>query len=400
MCNNQQRIWIMTLAGLLALLLAGCAANVGKAVKVSEQQRAKYDALSVTDAIVSLEKRLREAKQANMPLFAPNYFLEASEALSEVQKSAARKSKNELISDVAKGDAILDKGEAMMAIVQNRFAKEIELKGLLDKYNAAGIYPKDYEKILGDLTSLIEKVELEKADKIDKDKDDLIKAMQALDIKAVQYTALHASELINIETKNKNGDKQAPATLAFALEAYKNAENQIAQTPHDEETVQRVGEEALFAARHARNVNEHVMMLQSQFKISVESIALQHEGHLLDIANGLGRKDLRDQPIEQQAAALAVAASQLLQANEAQARANTKPVAEGDKIQELEKKLKEANENLEQANGVIAARDAQINMLNVTITSMDGQGKAPAESKASGVGTPKAAEEKRPGARR
>ena len=383
--GKHQQMWGLALGALLIMLLAGCAGNIGKGIKVSEEQRAKYDALSVADAIAALQQRVAAAKKANMSLLAPNYFLEASEALNEVQKSSTKKPKNVLISEVAKGDALLDKGEAMMVIVQNRFAKEIELKGLLDKFNAAGIFPKEYEKLSGELSSLIEKVELEKADKIDKEKDELIKAMQALDIKTMQYTALHASDVINQDTKNRNGEKQAPATFAIALEAYKYAENRIAQTPHDEEAVQRAGEEALFAARHARYVSEQVVALQTQLKGSVESIVLQHEKHLLDIASGLGQKDLRDQSIDKQVAALAVAASQLIQAKEALAQppppAETKPYVVNDQIQELEKKLKDANEALEQANGLIVARDAQIRMLNVTITSMDTQGRAQVESK-------------------
>jgi len=383
MRKYEQKLWTTVLGGMFALLLAGCAANVGKAVKVSDEQRAKYDALSLTEAIAALEKRVAAAKQANMPFFAPNYFLEASEALSEAQKSSVKKPKNELIGDVAKGDAILDKGEAMMAVVQTRFATEIELKGLLDKFNAAGIYPKEYEKAISELSSLIEKVELEKADKIDKDKDELIKTLQALDIKTVQYTALHASDVINIDTKNKGGEKLAPATFTVAIEAYKSAENRIAQVPHDEESVQRAGEDALFAARHARYVSDQVLNIQNQFKVSVETIALQHENQLLDISGALGHKDLRDQSIDKQAAALAVAVSQLVQAKEAQqSKVDIKPAAANEQIQVLEKKLKEANEALEQANGLIAARDAQIKMLNITITSMDNQTNVAAEPKA------------------
>ena len=123
-------MWIMVVAGLLAWVLAGCAPHVGKNVKVSEEQRAKYDALSVTDAIYALEQRVTEAKKTNMLFFAPNYFIEAAEILSAARKASAEKPKNQLISDVAKGDALLDKGEAMMAVVQNHFAQEIKLKGI------------------------------------------------------------------------------------------------------------------------------------------------------------------------------------------------------------------------------------------------------------------------------
>ena len=392
MRKHEHKVWSMAVSSLLALLLVGCATNVGKSVKVSEQQRARYDALSVTEAISALEKRVAEAKRANMPFFAPNYFIEASEVLSEAQKTSAKKPKNALISEIAKGDAILDKGETMMVVVQNRFAKEIELKVLLDKFNAAGIYPKEYEKIISELSSLMEKVELEKADKIDRNKEELIKAMQALDIKTVQYTALHASDLINVDTRNKNGEKQAPATLAVALEVYKQAENRIAQAPHDEASVQRAGEEALFAARHARHISEQVVSLQNQFKVSVEAIVLQQEKHLLEISNALGHPDLRDQPIEKQVAALVIAVGQ--QGKDAQTKVATRATAANDLVQELEKKIKDANSALQQANGLLMAQEAQINVLRITVADLERQAKAPVKPQTAGVEMLNAVEEK------
>lgn len=394
MHKHEYKVWSVMVGSLLALLLAGCATNVGKSIKVSEQQRARYDALSVTDAINALEKRIAEARRANMPFLAPNYFIEAFEVLSEAQKTSTKKPKNVLISEIAKGDAILDKGETMMAVIQNRFAKEIELKGLLDKFNAVGIYPKEYEKVISELSSLIEKVELEKADKIDRNKEELIKAMQALDVKTVQYTALHASDIINIDTKNKNGEKQAPATLAIALEVYKQAEQRIAQAPHDDAAVQRAGEEALFAARHARHISEQVLSLQNQFKISVESIVLQQEKHLLEISNALGHRDLRDQPIDKQVAALVIAVGQ--QGKDVQAKLETKTAVANDQLQELEKKLKEANTALQQANGLVATQDARIKELDAKVAELQRQAKAPAavEPKTAAVAIPATVEEK------
>ena len=390
MRKHEHQMWIMVVAGLLAWVLAGCAPHVGKNIKVSEEQRAKYDALSVTDAIYALEQRVTEAKKTNMPFFAPNYFIEAAEILSAARKASAEKPKNQLIGDVAKGEALLDKGDAMMAVVQNHFAQEIELKALLDESNAGEIYPREYEKLIGELSSLIEKVELEKADKIDQNQAELIKAMQALDIQTVQYTALHASDLINAETKNKSGEKLVPVTFAVALEAYKYAENHIAQAPHNKASVQRAGEEALFAARHARHISQQVLSLQNQFKVSVEAIVLQQEKHLLEISNALGHPDLRDQPIDQQAAALVTAAGQLARGKETQAKAETKPMAAHEQIYALEKKLKEAAHALEQANGRLAAQEAQIQLLSVTHV------KAPVESKTAGIEPANATEEKSP----
>jgi hypothetical protein len=377
---QKHHAWVFIFGGLLSLLLAGCAANVGKTIKVSDEQLAKYGTLSAADAIAALEKRINEAKNANMPFLAPDYFRGASEILSDAQKSSDKKPKDELISHIAKADAILDKGQTMMAIVQSRLVNELALKNQLDKDNVAKVYPKEYEKSVSELSSLIKKVELEKADNLDKDKIELIKMMQALDVKTIQYTALHESEVINEDTKSKDGEKQAPATLAEALRVYLDAGNRIAQAPHDEALVQRAGADALFAARHARYVSERVLALQNKFKESVEPIVLEEEKRLLDISTALGHKDPRDQPIEKQAEEIAQVAGEIVQG---QQKSKQSIGAVNDQSKVMEKRLKEANDAMQQAN-------AQLKILNDQIAQLEEQNKSLVAAKATKAKTTKA----------
>ena len=391
---QKHHAWVFIFGGLLSLLLAGCAANVGKTIKVSDEQLAKYGTLSAADAIAALEKRINEAKNANMPFLAPDYFRGASEILSDAQKSSDKKPKDELISHIAKADAILDKGQTIMAIVQSRLVNELALKNQLDKDNVAKVYPKEYEKSVSELSSLIKKVELEKADNLDKDKIELIKMMQALDVKTIQYTALHESEVINEDTKSKDGEKQAPATLAEALRVYLDAGNRIAQAPHDEALVQRAGADALFAARHARYVSERVLALQNKFKESVEPIVLEEEKRLLDISTALGHKDPRDQPIEKQAEEIAQVAGEIVQG---QQKSKQSIGAVNDQSKVMEKRLKEANDALQQANAQLAAKDAQISgkdaqlkILNDQIAQLEEQNKSLVAAKAAKAKTTKA----------
>ena len=391
---QKHHAWVFIFGGLLSLLLAGCAANVGKTIKVSDEQLAKYGTLSAADAIAALEKRINEAKNANMPFLAPDYFRGASEILSDAQKSSDKKPKDELISHIAKADAILDKGQTIMAIVQSRLVNELALKNQLDKDNVAKVYPKEYEKSVSELSSLIKKVELEKADNLDKDKIELIKMMQALDVKAIQYTALHESEVINEDTKSKDGEKQAPATLAEALRVYLDAGNRIAQAPHDEALVQRAGADALFAARHARYVSERVLALQNKFKESVEPIVLEEEKRLLDISTALGHKDPRDQPIEKQAEEIAQVAGEIVQG---QQKSKQSIGAVNDQSKVMEKRLKEANDAMQQANAQLAEKDAQISgkdaqlkILNDQIAQLEEQNKSLVAAKAAKAKTTKA----------
>jgi hypothetical protein len=367
---QKHHVWVFIFGGLLSLLLAGCAANVGKTIKVSDEQLAKYGTLSAADAIAALEKRVNEAKNANMPFLAPDYFRGASEILSDAQKSLDKKPKDELISHIAKADAILDKGQTIMAIVQSRLVNELALKTQLDKDNVAKVYPKEYEKSVSELSSLIKKVELEKADNLDKDKIELIKMMQALDVKTIQYTALHESEVINEDTKSKDGEKQAPATLAEALRVYLDAGSRIAQSPHDDALVQRAGADALFAARHARYVSERVLALQNKFKESVEPIVLEEEKRLLDISTALGHKDPRDQPIEKQAEEIAQVAGEIVQG---QQKSKQAVGAVNDQSKVLERRLKEANDAMQQANTQLAEKDAQLSDKNTQLSGKDAQ---------------------------
>lgn len=380
--KQKHHAWVFILGG---LLLAGCAANVGKTIKVSDEQATRYGALSAADAIAALEKRVNEAKNAYMPFFAPNHFRGASEILSAAQKSADKKPKNELIGDIAKADAILDKGNAMMAAVQTRLANELALKIQLDKDNVAKVYPKEYEKSVSELSSLIEKVELGKADNIDKDKIELGKKMQALDIRAIQYTALHESDAINEDTESNDGEALAPVTFAETLRVYQDAMNRIAQSPHDKEIVQRAGTDAMFAARHARNVNRRVIFLQNKFKKPVESIVLDEEKRLLGISTALAHSDLRDRTLEIQAEEIAKAAGEIVQG---QLKAKQAAGTVNDQSKTLEKNLKEVNDALKKANVQLAEKDAQISgkdmqmkILREQITQLEEQNKSLAEAK-------------------
>ena len=258
----------------------------------------------------------------------------------------------------------------MMAIVQSRLVNVLALKNQLDKDNVNKVYPKEYDKSFSELSSLIEKVELEKDGSIDKDKLELIKMMQALDVKAIQYTALHESDAINEDTQSKDGWKLAPVTLAEAQRVYLDAGNRITQTPHDEALVKRAGADALFAARHARYVSERVLALQNTIKESVETIVLEEEKRLLGITTALGHNDLRDQPVEKQALELALVAGEFAQGQQKSKQA----IGEvSDQSKNFEKRLKEADVSLLQANAQLAEKDAQLSNKNAKLSEQDAQ---------------------------
>ena len=399
--------WLIRTSGLLlAILLVGCATTVNTNVKVSAAQVAKYNDLPDLDVVSTLEKNVNEARNANMPFLAPHYFREASKVLSECQNALGNKPKDVLVNNAARGDAILEKGRAVAAIVRYRFAKELELKQQLDALNTAKLLPKEYENVIGDLSRLIEKVESEQPADIEKDKDNLLKAMQDVEVKAIQEGALHESETINAESRKKNADKQVPVTFAEALRIYQEAKSRIAAAHNDEKLVQRLGAQALFAARHAQQINERVTLLQTQFKlitggggtslsgviggvtgaqlgmqvdgkpsamdnITVEKIVLQEEDRLLGISTAMGLKDLRDLPLEKQVEEIKRAAGDNIRQPRNEASAAS--------MQDLDARLKASNAAAQQAIAELAAKDKQ---LKETILQVEAQAAQLAEKDA------------------
>lgn len=381
--------WQFRITSLLVIaLLAGCATPVSNNIKVSAENIAKYSDLSDLAVVTALEKNINDAKSAKMPFLAPHYFEEAAKILSECQNALGKTPKETLVNNAAKGDAILEKGRTVMAIVQYRFAKELEYKAQLEEHNAPKLLPKETEAVMARLSRLIEKVEREQAENIDRDKESLQKDMLDLVIKAVQEGVLRESEAINTESKKKGAKRQAPVTYTAALKVYQEAKSQIAASHHDRPLVQRLGSEALFAAHHAQQVNERVAQLQTQLKFSsagstqmsvaaggmtgaqmgvqvgiqmeaqtegrpfaddrltLEKLVLQEEDRLLSISSALGIKDLRDKPIDKQVEEIKLAIG---------ARPSCRAA-----LYDVDAKLKVGNGGFKHVQDELAEREAQL----------------------------------------
>lgn len=390
---------------LIALLLTACAAPVKIAVQANDAQLAKYNDLSALDIVSALEKNVADAKTAGMPFTAPHYFKEATQTLSAAQNGLSSQPKDQLAQQAAKGDAILEKGRAIMAVVQYRFTNELALKTQLDNLGTEKSLPKDYANVMGDFADLINVVETEKADNIDKKKEALLKNLTSLEVRAVQEGALHASEVINDESKTKNAEKQVPASYAEAVRVYLDAKTQIAAAPHDQALVQRLSAQALFAARHAQQLNERVTELQNQFKgIStsgapaiglaagglsgasvnaqvgggsasapkglVEKIAAQEEERLGLIGSALGYKDVRDLSIEKQAQELKRAATDLSVQAKNEAGLATAKTLEA-RLQTAVDANKKASMQLADKEQLLAEKELQITKLNEQVTALE-----------------------------
>lgn len=305
-----------------------------------------------------------------MPFLAPHYYAEAQELFTVLQAAPESTPKNVWVADIAKAHTLLDKGESISAQVRERFPRELELKGLLDQFNARGSYPDDYKEVIGDLSKLIEKVELGKPDNLDRAKAQLIKDMEVLDIKAVQYASLHESDMVNQNTQKKLNIKLIPIVYGEALRVYADAAKRIANAPHNDGMVKRAKEEAMFAAYRAWFISERIIALQ---KLSLEDVVLSEEKFFSDLTTAIGGKDLRDQALFNQVQIIGDIARAAIQDK---ARLGTAQNA----TTSLEKRLKESDVLMQQCNTLatsltnqLAEKEAQLRIIREKTTSTDVQ---------------------------
>ena len=190
-------VWQFFISALFGLLLAGCATRLGDNIVIPVGELAMYEATPKEKSIEHIERNLLEAKKENMPFLAPHYFREASDIFNLAKEAPDKVSTAEL----AKADALIDKGESVSKNVKKTLAKQLELKDYLDIYAADEIYPGEYKSIISRLSRLIEKIELNIPGNIENDKEELNKDMQVLYNKTFQYASSHESHIIKKDSQ-------------------------------------------------------------------------------------------------------------------------------------------------------------------------------------------------------
>ena len=195
--------WPFFISGLFGLLLAGCATQLGDNITIPVGELAMYEATPKEKSIGHMERNLLQAKKENMPFLAPHYFREASDIFNLAKSAPDKVSTDQL----AKADALIDKGQEISATVKQNFVQALELKVLLDTNAANEIYPWEYKSVISSLSRLIEKVEMNMPGNIENDKEELNKNMQALYNKTIQYTSSHESRILNRDPNNQRNEK-------------------------------------------------------------------------------------------------------------------------------------------------------------------------------------------------
>ncbi len=321
-------------------LLGACASGVSNSVKVTEDDMAKYNAMTSQEAVSSLEAALNTARKNNLPQYTPSHFNEAEKLYAQAIKALKNnKKKTNIIRDVAKADRFLARANIKKQEVIAELGELLTIDENLIKLGTPNVFVKEYNGIKKKLNHLIIKVEKNEADKIEKDRAKLLKTLAAFEIKGIKYAALNEANKIKDQAKTLKALKLAPKTYAEAVRIYHQSDANISVAPHDKEKVAAAKKQAIFAAKHALRVTEQVITLTKKFKKSPESVILEEENRISAIGKTIDHTDLRDQLIETQVAELVHSLNRM-------AAENADNAKYADIVANLEQELKEKTERI------------------------------------------------------
>jgi len=342
-------------------LLTACASGVSKSVKVTDDDMAKYNVMTPDEALGSLEKQIRAAKGQNLPLYTPSHYKEVDTLFNAAKKDIEKKKKKaDIIRKIAKADRVLAKAHIKKKEVESELSELLTVHSNLVKLETPKVYTKDYNTLKKELTTLIIKVEKNKAKKIEKNKNKLLKKLIALEVRSIKHAALHEADEIKTQAKQKKAIKLAPKTYATAVTVYQESEALISQDPHNKENVDKASKLAVFAAKHALNVTERVIELQKLYKKSPEIIIIEEEKRILNISKAIDNSDFRDQPINEQVSSLIKTVEKLNSDKESNEK-NTTTIATIEKeLKEKEESHSLLNKELEKAKADLADRNNQM----------------------------------------
>jgi len=345
----------------MLLFLQACASGISQSVKVTEDDIAKFNALSPAEAVAELTVTFDKAQQDELDFYTPKHYQEAEKYFIEAKTALAKQAKKKnIIENVAKADRFIAKAYLQKSKVQSALPALLRVKANLDELNTQSIYQAEYRPLANRLKRIISQVEVDDMDGIEKRKSKLLKDMLALEVASIKYNALHEAEVIRGAAKAKNAIKLTPITYAEAVKVYQASEAKIYRSPYDKTVVEQAKQVALFAAKHALQVIDRTHTLAGKVKTSLEKVVLEQEAQLLTLSQALQTGDLRDQTLEKQINAMVESANHLL-AIQTDNQTNIATI-ESVKRQLVEKQtqLDQANATLEKSERHLADRNNQI----------------------------------------
>ena len=293
-------------------LLAGCQSTSEKIA--AQEQRAKVQNTRFSESevqIKALQDRLRQAKQDELPYFAPEMLEEAQDNYQDAKKyfdamladrSEATKSKAENIQEnVHEANRHLDEAYVTKKNAEMILVDSFDIREQLQTLEASKLLPKAYRSLSEDIDDIVEDIADGDLEDAREDNSKLLPKLRAFEVRIVKMIELKTVRTKAEQLKKSGAKRAAPATYQQALSALANAESVITADPRNKENIAAAVFQASFQIDRASNMLQAVKELAGIKRSNRETYLLSYESQLFNISKELADKDLRNLPLKQQA---------------------------------------------------------------------------------------------------
>lgn len=318
--NQQMRL---LLSGIVLIFVSACAAT----------QPASIPTGNLEELVNQLEADLTTARSDQLDVLAPGLFSDAESAFVKAKQALEQGSRLSAIGEyVAEGNASLEKAAEIAKVSRTILGETNQARDKALKVGAdrLGEPFMDVEKQYLRLTTSIEKGDLKYAQR---NAAKVQAAFRDVEIMAIKHNALAKARDMMAEAEKTDLPKIAPTAYSEALQALNQADAYIEQNPYATEAILQLAADAKFMARRMMTIGESSQKFQ---ELTPEASAIYLESLLTRLGKEMKTADLRDQPAEEQLAALSEAVKSMQQNNAALAKDNAYYQA---RIDDLEKRM-------------------------------------------------------------
>lgn len=293
------------LVGITAFTLAmtGCANKLPQSQQLQEDanRRATLVDESGARSIQRAQAQQVLAISENLSVYSPQHLLAGNEQLTKAQNSLSRgRADLQIKTEALLALNIYNAGLANKVAVQQRLQSTNEHIQVLRALYADRTFPSEFQAIEATKPTLIELHERQRLAHFAQQQADLHKRMTVLEIKTVEFQHLHRIKQDLAKTAQRGGHKVAPQSWQMAQDSLAQAQAIIMATPRALSSIQQAASNADKASQHAAHITAFSNRIQDAGRKEAESVALNVEQWLYQIAITLQHDDIRHLPFEQQ----------------------------------------------------------------------------------------------------
>lgn len=227
------------------------------------------------DEIAALEQQMTAAQKDQVDVLAPKNFSKARESLTGAKEALQKNKDNaDVLEELGYAKAYLNEALAASSRGQNAIPEVLQARTDAKNAKAPELYGSEFRKAdraLEDVTEDFEKGDMKLSVE---DRNELQRKYLDVELMAIKKSRLGEAQAMIEGAKDMGAKRLSPQTLTDAEAKYKNAENVIAASRHEEDKIAPAVSEATLAAKQLVAVTETAKNSKGK---SPEEIALEIE---------------------------------------------------------------------------------------------------------------------------